>query len=87
MAIKKESEKVGIVDKEKQPRKGKTLTSVMEKRVKKQEKDGEAGIDPQDEQLNTQPEPNTFPKEKIDKSKASGKQKWRSAMISFGSRD
>ncbi len=63
MAIKKENAKVGLVNKEHQPRKEKTITSVVEKRNKKQEGDGEAGVDPQVDQLNNMPDPDTHPRE------------------------
>ncbi|MGJ1444954.1 hypothetical protein ACR79S_08420 [Sphingobacterium spiritivorum] len=68
MAIKKENEKVGIINKERQPKKQKTITSVVEKREKKQEKDGEAGVDPQIDQLNIMPDMHTNPKEPKKKS-------------------
>lgn len=63
MAIKKENAKVGLVNKERQPRKEKTITSVVEKRNKKQEGDGEAGVDPQVDQLNDMPDPDIHPRE------------------------
>ncbi|MGN0020557.1 MAG: hypothetical protein ACI35Z_07180 [Sphingobacterium hotanense] len=63
MATKNESEKVGIVDKDRHPKKQKTLTSVMEKREKNRDADGEAGVDPQVDQLNTMPDPDVHPKE------------------------
>ncbi|MDH5826860.1 hypothetical protein [Sphingobacterium faecium] len=66
MATKNENSKVGIVNKKQQPKKKKTITSIIDKRNKKQEGDGEAGVDPQVEQLNHMPEPDTFPKEKIE---------------------
>jgi hypothetical protein len=46
------NEKVGIVNKDQQPEKKKTITSEIDKRDKNQEGDGEAGVDPQVEQLN-----------------------------------
>ncbi|MBE8714292.1 hypothetical protein [Sphingobacterium hungaricum] len=64
MAIKKESDQVGIINKDEQPKKKKTITSVIEKRDKKQEGDGEAGVDPQKEQLNDMPDFHTHPKGK-----------------------
>lgn len=63
MTIKKENAKVGIINKDRQPKKQKTITSVVEKRDKKQEKDGEAGVDPQVGQLHTMPDMHTYPKE------------------------
>ncbi|HAP95827.1 hypothetical protein [Sphingobacterium lactis] len=66
MATKNENEKVGLNNKEK-PRKGKELTSVIQNREKNREGIGEAGVDAQQEQLNTMPEPDTFPKEKVKK--------------------
>jgi len=63
MATKNENAKVGIIDKKRQPAKSKTLTSVIEKREKKQNGAGEAGVDPQVDTLNTMPDPNEFPKE------------------------
>jgi len=63
MATKNESEKVGIVEKDRHPKKQKTLTSVVEKREKNREADGEAGVDPQLDQLNTMPDPEVYPKE------------------------
>ncbi|MGH2623475.1 MAG: hypothetical protein ACRDE7_07405 [Sphingobacterium sp.] len=63
MATKNENAKVGIIDKKRQPTKPKTLTSVIEKREKKQDGAGEAGVDPQLGTLNTMPDPNEFPKE------------------------
>lgn len=65
MATKNENEKVGIVNKDQQPIKKKTITSVVDKRDKKQEGDGEAGVDAQIEQLNDMPEPDTFPREHV----------------------
>lgn len=65
MATKNENAKVGIVDKDKQPKKKKTITSVVDKRNKKQEGDGEAAVDPQNDQLNDMPEPDTFPREQV----------------------
>lgn len=59
------NEKVGIVNKDQQPEKKKTITSEIDKRDKNQEGDGEAGVDPQVEQLNHMPEPDTFPKEHV----------------------
>lgn len=63
MAIKKENAKVGIVNEERQPKKQRTITSVVDKRNKKQEGDGEAGVDPQVDQLNDMPDPDTYPRE------------------------
>ena len=67
MATKNENAKVGLIDEEKQPKKKKTITSVVDKRHKKQEGDGEAGVDQQNEQLNDMPEPDTFPREQVKK--------------------
>ncbi|GEM65932.1 hypothetical protein SF1_39140 [Sphingobacterium faecium NBRC 15299] len=67
MATKNENAKVGLIDEEKQPKKKKTITSVVDKRHKKQEGDGEAGVNPQNEQLNDMPEPDTFPREQVKK--------------------
>lgn len=55
MAIEKDNKKVGIKP-EKQPKKKKTITSVVDKVVKKQDKDGEAGVDAQEEYLNDTPD-------------------------------
>ncbi|MGM1429738.1 hypothetical protein ACS126_10805 [Sphingobacterium lactis] len=66
MATKNENEKVGLNNKEK-PKKDKELTSVIQNREKNREGIGEAGVDAQQEQLNTMPEPDTFPKEKVKK--------------------
>lgn len=63
MAIKKENAKVGIIDEKRQPKKKETTTPTVAKRDKKQEGDGEAGVDPQAERLNDMPEPDTFPRE------------------------
>lgn len=65
MATKNENEKVGIVHKDQQPIKKKTITSVVDKRDKKQEGDGEAGVVAQIEQLNDMPEPDPFPREHV----------------------
>ncbi|PTX09638.1 hypothetical protein C8N37_106267 [Sphingobacterium faecium] len=65
MATKNENEKVGIVNKDQQPEKKKTITSVIDKRDKNQEGDGEAGLDPQVEQLHHMPEPDIFPREHV----------------------
>ncbi|MEN5234370.1 hypothetical protein D3C86_1706400 [compost metagenome] len=67
MATKNENTKVGLIDEDKQPKKKKTITSVVDKRDKKQEGDGEAGVDAQNEQLNDMPEPDTFPREQVKK--------------------
>lgn len=66
MATKNENAKVGIVNEKQQPKKKKTITSIIDKRNKKQEGDGEAGVDSQVDQLNHMPEPDTFPKEKVE---------------------
>lgn len=65
MATKNENEKVGIVNKDQQPEKKKTITSVIDKRDKNQEGNGEAGLDPQVEQLHHMPEPDIFPREHV----------------------
>lgn len=67
MATKNENAKVGLIDEDKQPKKKKTITSVVDKRHKNQEGDGEAGVDPQSVQLNDMPEPDTFPREQVKK--------------------
>ncbi|MEJ5091372.1 hypothetical protein GEO21_15115 [Sphingobacterium faecium] len=67
MATKNENTKVGLIDEDKQPKKKKTITSVVDKRDKKQEGDGEAGVDAQNEQLNDMPEPDIFPREQVKK--------------------
>lgn len=59
------NENLGIVNKDQQPKKKKTITSVIDKRDKNQEGDGEAGLDPQVEQLHHMPEPDTFPREHV----------------------
>jgi len=63
MAIKIENKDVGIINKEKQPVKKKTLTSVVDKREKNQDGDAEAGVDPHVDQLNDMPAPDTHPRE------------------------
>ncbi|MEN5234059.1 hypothetical protein [Sphingobacterium faecium] len=65
MAAKNENEKLSIVNKDQQPKKKKTITSVIDKRDKNQEGDGEAGVDPQVGQLHHMPEPDTFPLEHV----------------------
>lgn len=69
MAIKNENAKVGLINKERQPLKKKTITSVVDKRNKKQEGDGEAGVDSQVEQLNHMPEPDTYPRDQVESKK------------------
>ena len=62
MATKNESSKEGLNNKGR-PNKKKDLMSVMDKKVKNQDASGEAGVDPQMDQLNTAPDPNDHPKE------------------------
>ncbi len=66
MATKNESATEGLNNKGR-PDKKKDLTAFMERKKKNQDGAGEAGVDPQQEQLNTMPNPNEFPKEHVKK--------------------
>ncbi|SEL27995.1 hypothetical protein [Parapedobacter koreensis] len=62
MAIKKESAQVSADSKRLRDKKGDDLIRARhDLKEKKQQKNYEAGIDPQDEQFNTMPDVNTMP--------------------------
>lgn len=64
MATKVETQNAGIKKNEKTDETHKELASRVVKKEKKQDGDAEAGVDAQDDQLNTMPnDPNTQPKE------------------------
>lgn len=62
MATKNESANEGLNNKDR-PNKKKDLTAFMQRKLKPQDKDAEAGVDPQEDQLNIMPDPNLHPKE------------------------
>ena len=66
MATKNESKTEGLNNDEK-PNKKRDLMSVMQRKEKNQDGSGEAGVDPQVDQLNTMPDPNVHPKEHVKK--------------------
>lgn len=65
MVIKNQNDKVGLVEKGKQPSKKKTITSVVGKRYKKQKDDSEDRVVGQKDQLNNMPQPDTFPRDLV----------------------
>ncbi len=62
MATKNESA-TEVLNNKGRPDKKKDLTAFMKRKEKHQDGAGEAGVDPQQEQLNTMPNPHEFPKE------------------------
>lgn len=66
MATKNESKTEGL-NNDKKPNKKRDLMSVMQRKEKNQDGSGEAGVDPQVDQLNTMPDPNVHPKEHVKK--------------------
>lgn len=71
MATKNDNAKVGL-NNQNRPNKAKTLISVIEKKEKNQDLDGEAGVDPQIDQLHTVPDPDDFSKKTKDPSENNG---------------
>ena len=62
MATKNESKTEGLNNDEKANKK-RDLMSIIQRKEKNQDGSGEAGVDPQVDQLNTMPDPNVHPKE------------------------